>query len=52
MINIVRQLIIHNVQIEDEDKYQVRIHNEFGEVTRKAKLACLSKLNFFSWIYF
>ncbi len=39
-----RQLIIHNVQVEDEDEYNVRIHNEFGEVTTKAKLSCLSKL--------
>jgi hypothetical protein len=38
-----RQLIIHNVQIDDEDEYNVRIHNEFGEVTSKAKLSCLSK---------
>ncbi|CAF1542044.1 unnamed protein product, partial [Rotaria sordida] len=36
-----RQLIIHNVQVEDEDEYNVRIHNEFGEVTSKAKLSCL-----------
>ena len=38
-----RQLVIHNVQVDDEDEYTVRIHNEFGEVTSKAKLACLSE---------
>ncbi|CAF3878648.1 unnamed protein product, partial [Adineta steineri] len=36
-----KQLTIHNIQIEDEDEYNVRIHNEFGEVTSKAKLSCL-----------
>ncbi len=36
-----RQLVIHNIQIEDEDEYNVRIHNQFGEVTSKAKLSCL-----------
>lgn len=36
-----RQLIIRNIQVDDEDEYNVRIHNEFGEVTSKAKLACL-----------
>jgi hypothetical protein len=36
-----RQLIIHNIQIDDEDEYHVRIHNQFGEVTSKAKLSCL-----------
>jgi hypothetical protein len=39
-----RQLIIHNIQVEDEDEYNVRIHNQFGEVSSKAKLSCLSKL--------
>lgn len=39
-----RQLIVHNVQVSDEDEYNVRIVNEFGEVTSKAKLSCLSKL--------
>ena len=38
-----RQLAIHKVQVDDEDEYIVRIHNEFGEVTSKAKLACLSE---------
>lgn len=37
-----RQLIIRNVQVTDEDEYVARIHNEFGEVTSKAKLSCLS----------
>ncbi|CAF4347877.1 unnamed protein product, partial [Adineta steineri] len=36
-----KQLTIHNIQIEDEDEYNVKIHNEFGEVTSKAKLSCL-----------
>ncbi|CAF5213600.1 unnamed protein product, partial [Rotaria magnacalcarata] len=36
-----RQLVIHNVQVTDEDEYYVRIRNEFGEVTSKAKLSCL-----------
>ena len=36
-----RQLIIRNVQVDDEDEYNVRVHNQFGEVTSKAKLACL-----------
>lgn len=41
-----RQLIVHNVQIADEDEYYVRIRNEFGEITSKAKLACLSMLSY------
>ena len=41
-----RQLVIRNVQVEDEDEYNVRIHNEYGEVTSKAKLACLSMLSY------
>ena len=36
-----RQLIIRNIQITDEDEYNVRITNQFGEITSKAKLACL-----------
>ncbi|UJR23285.1 hypothetical protein I4U23_026301 [Adineta vaga] len=36
-----RQLIIHNIQVDDEDEYNVKIQNEFGEITSKAKLACL-----------
>ncbi len=36
-----RQLIIHNIQIDDEDEYHVRIHNQFGEITSKGKLSCL-----------
>ncbi|CAF1544393.1 unnamed protein product, partial [Rotaria sordida] len=36
-----KQLIIRNVQIENEDEYNVRIVNEFGEVTSKAKLNVL-----------
>ena len=36
-----RQLIIHNIQVDDEDEYHVRIQNQFGEVTSKAKLSCL-----------
>lgn len=40
-----RQLIIRSVQIDDEDEYIARVHNEFGEVITKAKLSCLSKFN-------
>ena len=38
-----KQLTIHNVQIENEDEYNVRIVNEFGEITSKAKLNVLGK---------
>ncbi|CAF5131318.1 unnamed protein product, partial [Rotaria sp. Silwood1] len=36
-----KQLTIRNVQIENEDEYNVRIVNEFGEITSKAKLSVL-----------
>ena len=36
-----KQLTIHNVQIENEDEYHVRIVNEFGEITSKAKISVL-----------
>ena len=39
-----KQLTLHNVQIEEEDEYYVRIVNEFGETTSKAKLSVLGKL--------
>ena len=39
-----KQLIIHNVQIEHEDEYNVRIVNEFGEIASKAKLNVLGKI--------
>jgi hypothetical protein len=38
-----KQLTIHNAQIENEDEYHVRIFNEFGEITSKAKLSVLGK---------
>ncbi len=40
-----KQLTIRNVQIENEDQYNVRIVNEFGEVTSKAKLNVLGKFD-------
>ena len=39
-----KQLTLHNVQIEHEDEYHVRVVNEFGEVTSKSKLSVLGKL--------
>jgi hypothetical protein len=38
-----KQLTLRNVQIENEDEYNVRIHNEFGEITTKAKLNVLGR---------
>ena len=46
-----RQFIIRNVQVDDEDEYSARIHNEFGEITSKAKLACLSMNRLSMMIY-
>lgn len=39
-----KQLTLHNVQIDDEDDYHVRVTNEFGEATSKAKLNVLGLL--------
>ncbi|CAF2140600.1 unnamed protein product, partial [Rotaria magnacalcarata] len=36
-----KQLTIRNVQIENEDEYNARIVNEFGEITSKGKLNVL-----------
>ncbi|CAF4562918.1 unnamed protein product, partial [Rotaria sp. Silwood2] len=36
-----KQLTIRNVQIDNEDEYNIRVVNEFGEVTSKAKLSVL-----------
>jgi hypothetical protein len=36
-----KQFTIRNAQIENEDEYNVRIVNEFGEITSKAKLNVL-----------
>jgi len=41
-----KQLTIRNVQIENEDEYNVRIVNEFGEITSKSKLNVLGKFDF------
>ena len=38
-----KQVTIHNVQIEHENEYHVRVVNEFGEATSKAKLSVLGK---------
>lgn len=39
-----KQLTLHNVQIDHEDEYHVRVVNDFGEVTSKSKLSVLGKL--------
>lgn len=38
-----KQLTLQNVQIADEDEYHVRVTNEFGEATSKAKLSVLGE---------
>ena len=41
-----KQLTIHNAQIDNEDEYNVRIVNEFGELTSKAKLSVLGNIDY------
>ncbi len=43
-----KQLTVRNVQIENENEYHVRIVNEFGETTNKAKLSVLGTFNIHS----
>ena len=38
-----KQMTLHNVQIEHENEYQVRVVNEFGEITGKSQLSVLGK---------